>query len=122
MLLPLGDAPNPRGTPFLTYALIIVNCAVYLLITLPLSATAPDPNDPVLFEYLRVVTRSLPRPVPLEELLRETSAYNLFVFQYGFRPTAPALVSLFTTMFLHAGFLHLFGNMLFSHTHTHTHT
>ncbi|MFB3143625.1 MAG: rhomboid family intramembrane serine protease [Candidatus Methylomirabilales bacterium] len=113
MLLPLGDAPNPRGTPFLTYALIIVNCAVYLLITLPLSATAPDPNDPVLFEYLRVVTRSLPRPVPLEELLRETSAYNLFVFQYGFRPAVPTLVSLFTTMFLHAGFLHLFGNMLF---------
>jgi len=113
MLLPLGDSPNPRGTPFLTYALIIVNCAVFLLITLPLSGKAPDPNDPALWEYLRIVTQSLPHPVPLEELLRQTSAYSLFAFRYGFRPADPNVTSLFTTMFLHAGFLHLFGNMLF---------
>jgi membrane associated rhomboid family serine protease len=113
MILPLGDAPNPRGTPFLTYALILVNCAVFLLITLPLSARAPDLNDPLLLEYVRVVAPSLPSQVPLEGFLRQISSYDLFVFHYGFRPAAPHLVTLFTTMFLHAGFLHLFGNMLF---------
>ncbi|MFQ5848043.1 MAG: rhomboid family intramembrane serine protease [Candidatus Methylomirabilales bacterium] len=113
MILPLGDAPNPRGTPFLTYALILVNCAVFVLITLPLSGRAPDPNDPALWEYLRIVAPSLPRPVPVEELIRHTSAYDLFVFRYGFQPAAPHVASLFTAMFLHAGFLHLFGNMLF---------
>jgi membrane associated rhomboid family serine protease len=113
MIFPLGDAPNPRGTPFLTYALILVNCAVFVLVTLPLSGRPPDPNDPVLWEYLRIVSESLPRPVPVEELLRQTSAYSLFVFQYGFRPAASNVVSLFTSMFLHAGFMHLFGNMLF---------
>ncbi len=113
MILPLGDAPNPRGTPFVTYALILVNCAVFVLITLPLSVRVPDPNDPALLEYLRTVAGTLPRPVPLEELLRHISAYDLFVFRYGFRPAAPTLATLFTAMFLHAGFMHLFGNMLF---------
>ncbi|MFQ5989507.1 MAG: rhomboid family intramembrane serine protease, partial [Candidatus Methylomirabilales bacterium] len=113
MILPLGDAPNPRGTPFITYGLILANCAVFLLITLPLSGRAPDPNDPLLLEYLRVVAQTLPRPIPLDEILRSTSAYDLFVFRYGFRPTSPSLTTLFTTMFLHAGFMHLFGNMLF---------
>ena len=37
MVLPIGDAPNPRGVPVVTYALIAVNVAVYLLISLPLS-------------------------------------------------------------------------------------
>ena len=113
MILPLGDAPNPRGTPFLTYGLILANCAVFLLITLPLSARSPDPNDPALWDYLRVVSRALPRPVPVEELLRQTSAYDLFVFHYGFRPATPSVTTLFTAMFLHGSFLHLFGNMLF---------
>src|SRR4029077_16946169 len=41
------------------------------------------------------------------------SAYDLVVFEWGFRPGSPRLVDLLTCMFLHAGFLHLFGNMLF---------
>jgi len=113
MILPLGDAPNPRGIPFITYALILANCAAYFLVTLPLSAQAPNPNDPALWEYLRVVGQTLPRPVPVERILEHTSAYDLFVFRYGFRPAAPVVATLFTAMFLHAGFLHLFGNMLF---------
>ena len=113
MILPLGDAPNPRGTPYLTYTLILVNCAVFAFITLPLSGSAPDPNDPALLEYIRVVTPSLPSQIPLERFLNQISAYDLFVFRYGFRPIAPSLITLLTAMFLHAGFLHLFGNMLF---------
>ena len=113
MILPLGDAPNPRGIPFITYALILANCAVYLLVTLPLSAQAPDPNDPALWEYIRLVTGILPAGVPVEEILSHTSAYDLLVFQYGFRPASPVVATLFSAMFLHAGFLHLFGNMLF---------
>jgi membrane associated rhomboid family serine protease len=33
--------------------------------------------------------------------------------QYGFVPTDPHLSNLFTCMFMHSGFFHLFGNMLF---------
>ena len=39
MILPLGDEPNPPGVPLATYALILVNCAVYAVsythLTLP---------------------------------------------------------------------------------------
>jgi membrane associated rhomboid family serine protease len=33
--------------------------------------------------------------------------------QYGFTPTHPQLMTLFTAMFLHAGWIHLLGNMWF---------
>ena len=112
MILPLGDSPNPRGMPVVNYALLAANIAVYLLIALPLSGTPVDPSDPMLRQYIAVVRRSLPAHVPVQEVLREISAYDLFVFRHGFRPAAPHLSSLFASLFLHAGFLHLFGNML----------
>jgi membrane associated rhomboid family serine protease len=113
MLLPLGDSPNPRGVPVVTYALVGVNVAVYVLISLPLSSLAVDPTDPALLEYVRTVARSFPQGVSPQEILANTSAYDLFVFRYGFRPAAPHATNLLYSLFLHAGFLHLFGNMLF---------
>lgn len=113
MFLPLGDEPNPRGTPLVTYVLIAVNCAVYLLVTLPLSLVAPDVSNPVLREYLELLTRQYPDPVRLHALLRSVSSYDLVVFSYGYRPADPSLLALFTSMFLHGGFMHLAGNMLF---------
>jgi membrane associated rhomboid family serine protease len=49
----------------------------------------------------------------LRQLLQEVSAYELFVFEYGFRPSHPSLVALFASIFLHGGLVHLLGNMLF---------
>ena len=51
-LLPLGDEPNPPDAPLVTYGLILVNCAVYLFITVPLSFGHPEWNDPIVQEYL----------------------------------------------------------------------
>ncbi len=45
-------------------------------------------------------------------MLAHLSAYDLFVFRHGFRPAAPSAVALFVSLFLHAGLLHLAGNML----------
>ena len=113
MVLPIGDAPNPRGVPFATYALIAANVAVYVLVTLPLGAHRPSPDDPLLGEYLQVVSQALHGRVPLAVLAREVSAYDLFVFTHGFRPAAPAPIDLLVSMFLHASWLHLGGNLLF---------
>jgi len=113
VFIPLSDAPNPKGIPFVNYALILANVAVYVLISLPLSATPADRSDPAVQEYLRVITHNLPPHVAVKQVLAELSQYDLFVFEHGFRPAAPALSSLFLSLFLHAGFLHLFGNMLF---------
>jgi len=113
MILPIGDAPNARGhVPIVTYLLLAANVGVFFLVTLPLS-DAPAPRGPLLAEYLRVMSESLQGRAELQQLLANLTAYDLYVFVNGFRPGAPSVVDLFYSMFLHAGFLHLFGNMLF---------
>ena len=113
MVLPIGDAPNPRGAPIVTYLLIAVNVAVYLFVTLPLSGERPSSNDPALQDYLRAMSESIRDRATLQQLVLHATQYDLFVFNWGFRPAHPSLGDVFTSMFLHAGFLHLFGNMLF---------
>jgi membrane associated rhomboid family serine protease len=113
MIFPIGDFPNPRGHfPFVNYLLIAANVAVFLLVTVPLGSERPV-NGPQLAEYVRVMGEHLSRPEEFRELVRNLSAYDLFVFAHGFRPASPSLVDLFWSMFLHAGLLHLAGNMLF---------
>lgn len=97
----------------MTILLIAANVSVFLLVSLPLSATPASLHDPRLPEYLDLVARAMPGRTSLEALVRQTTAYDLLVFEYGFRPDRPGLVTLFTSMFLHGGFLHLAGNMLF---------
>jgi membrane associated rhomboid family serine protease len=113
MFLPVGDQPNPRGVPLVNYALLALNVAVYLLLSLPLSLQPADPGDPRLREYVEAVRQNLPPGVSIQELLRQVSQYDLFVFSWGYRPAEPSLLALFASMFLHGGFAHLFGNMLF---------
>src|SRR5262245_41050801 len=113
MVLPIGDAPNPRGVAFVTYLLIAANIAVFVLVTLPLSQERPDPRDPLLAAYVQTIARALPGQVSPAELLRQTTVYDLFVFRWGFRPGSPSIATLIACMFLHGGFLHLAGNMLF---------
>jgi membrane associated rhomboid family serine protease len=113
VVLPVGDAPNPRGVPVVTYLLIAANVAVYLLVALPLGAQRPAPDDPLLREYLQTVSVALDGRVPLAVLAQQVTDYDLFVYTHGFRPAAPALDDLLVSLFLHAGLLHLAGNMLF---------
>ena len=113
MFLPLGDEPNPRGVPVVTYTLIGINVAVFLFVTLPLSAVRPALDDPALFEYLNAIRPQLPSRMEAERLLMQVSAYDLVVFSYGFRPADPSVIALLTSLFLHGGFMHLAGNMLF---------
>ena len=112
MVIPLGDSPNPRGFSFVNHALIVANIAVYVLISLPLSTTPADRSDPTLSEYVTVISRTSGSRVSRETLVENTSAYDLFIFEHGFRPSAPNPGALFESLFLHAGFVHLFGNML----------
>ena len=114
MILPIGDQPNPTGfTPVVNYLLIAANVAIFVLVTFPLSSQPADPADPILREYIRVVEQNLPPGVDIGQAVRQVSAYDLFVFSYGYRPIEPSIVTLFTAMFLHGGLMHLFGNMLF---------
>jgi len=111
MFFPIADTPNPPGRPLITWFLIAANVAVYLLVTLPASFRQVSLNDPVLFDYLR--TLGLQGQISAQEVLRQVSDYDLLVFQYGFRPAVFSPLSLFTSLFLHGGLMHLAGNMLF---------
>ena len=113
MFLPVGDAPNPKGTPFVTWALIALNVAAFLLLNVPLGARRADAASPAFREYVEVMARELEGRVDVRQLAAQTSAYDLFTFEHGFRPAAPQAVDLLSCMFLHGGFMHLFGNMLF---------
>ncbi len=111
MFLPYGDTPNPPGVPYINNLLIAINIGVFLFLTLPLSFSRPDLNDPLLLDYLQAMgARGY---VSAEQVLKQVSAYDLVVFRYGFRPGSASLLTLFSSMFLHGGWMHLIGNMLF---------
>lgn len=111
MFLPLADTPNPPGRAYVTWGLIAVNIAIYLLVTLPASMRHVDLQNPVLIDYLRSV--DLLGKVSARQVYQSVSAYDLLVFEYGFRPAAFAPTTLISSLFLHGGFMHLAGNMLF---------
>lgn len=114
MIIPIGDTPNQPGyIPWINYLLILINVAVYLLVTLPLSAQGVDLHDPLVQEYIRAIGPYLPSGMTLPQFLSRLSAYDLFTFLHGYKPGAPSIPDLFTAMFLHGGFMHLAGNMLF---------
>ena len=114
MFIPTGDTPNPRNfTPWVTWGLIAANVAVYVLVSLPLSTRQASPDDPDLIEYVTVFAPRAADQFARAYLARQVNAYELFVFAHGYKPGAPELSDLLFSLFLHAGLLHLAGNMLF---------
>ena len=120
MVLPVHDVNPLRRTPWVTYALIAVNVGVLLLT--PASRTsatgsatpaqlcgqtafydryAAIPHELITDRPLPIVATGQPGPRP-DTCVAARPAYR----------KAPALSVLFS-MFLHAGWLHLLGNMLF---------
>jgi membrane associated rhomboid family serine protease len=97
----------------MTYALIAANVLVFLRFNVPLGTVLAHPLDPRLAEYVAAIREALPPDVPIAEAIGQITAYDLFVFEHGFRPAAAQGIDLLTSMFLHGGFMHLFGNMLF---------
>lgn len=89
-----------------------LNIAVYLFVTLPLSSQTPSLDDPAVQEYLRSVAPDLAN-TPVQLLISQLDRWSLFVFEHGYKPGAPQISDLFTSMFMHGGFMHLAGNMLF---------
>ena len=115
MFIPIGDEPNARTFPVINYALIAINVAVFALISLPLMGQPVDPRDPIVQELARELARQHPGldPYTLVAELRRLSAYDVFLMRWGYRAAEPSLITLITSMFLHGGWLHIIGNMLF---------
>jgi membrane associated rhomboid family serine protease len=89
-LIPLGDRLKRRRFPFATLGLILAMTAAFVWMAL-----LPRP------EAVAVVARLALVPARLQPLL------------LGDPSALPALVTLVTSLFVHAGLLHLGGNLLF---------
>ncbi len=114
MLLPIGDTPNPRNfRPWVNWALIALNVSIYLFIAFPLSMRNVDPNDPRVDEYIEQIAPEKVSRAEAYAVFAHLDEYQLFVFEHGYKPVAGEWWDLFLSLFLHAGFLHLAGNMLF---------
>ena len=100
MLLPIGDDNTQRIiTPYVTYALIAINIAVFIFLQLP--------NDAFTYGF----------SVIPQEIMRNTDIINSVQVQGGVIPQAPGpqpiYLTILTAMFMHGGWAHLGGNMLY---------
>jgi membrane associated rhomboid family serine protease len=91
-VVPLRDNNPTKITPYVTYTLIAINIAVFLY---EISLTPPELNG--FFHLFAVVP---------EELTRSWQGYDI-------GQPVPETLTLVTSQFLHGGFLHVAGNMLF---------
>lgn len=110
MFLPIGDDNRDRHTtPFINYLLIVLNILAFVF------WQQMGDSIPVTFGYSTVpaeileghdiITRSriIPHPITGEDLLLP-----------GLQPTPiPVYLTLISSMFMHGGWAHLGGNMLF---------
>lgn len=100
MLLPIGDDNSDRHiTPYVTYAIIAINIAVFVLLQLP--------NDAFTYGY---------SVIPAEILSGRDIVQNVAT-RGGTIPQAPGpspiYGSVLSAMFMHGGWAHLGGNLLF---------
>src|SRR5512141_941615 len=89
-MIPLRDDAPRYSTPYVTLAIIAINTMVFLFeVSL----------DPYSLEYFTTQFGVVP--------------LRFAAFVAGRAPVESALLPLFTSMFLHGGWLHLIGNMWF---------
>src|SRR3954447_9292421 len=93
-MLPLRDAIPPRRTPVVTVAIVAACTAVFVWELWVLVQGGLEALDGVITSWGAV-------PKDVADALRAGDVLS------------PAVLGLFTAMFLHAGWLHLLGNMLF---------
>ncbi len=119
MFLPLGDHPNPKRTQWVTRLLLVGNVVVHLFFGMPLSkerVTVDDyERDAHVREAVVQIHKETGTNMPVSMWLEQytLTRYHVFTYHWGFKPGAPSLLTLLVCMFLHGGFVHLFGNMLY---------
>lgn len=90
MFIPLKDLNPRRSYPYVNTALILTNFVVFAYeLTLPQQA----------FQHFAMANATVPA--------------HFAAWLGGHGPSEAAFLPLFTSMFLHAGFAHILGNMLF---------
>ena len=117
MFLPIGDYPNPQKPQWITRILIGINVALFLFINLPMKRTLTvaeqeDPEMQAVVEEMDEVYREFTDGAQ-GATVEHVNRFDVFVYEHGYKPAKPSLLDLLFSMFLHAGFGHIFGNLLF---------
>ena len=109
MLFPIGDDNTGRTTtPVVNYALIVVNILVFVFLQ------GLGSNEKFTYAYSTVPAEIITgkdfvtRPVAVQNFTGQV------IEMPGLQPTLiPVYLTLITSMFMHGGIAHIFGNMLF---------
>lgn len=117
MVIPIHDVNPVRRVPVVTYLLILLNFAVFL--TEPIAFSSLGGNVPAaqacrqeaFFRKYGAIPKELLSNDQLDRTVVASSPRECFIGRpdYEKRP----FLSAFSAMFLHGGWLHLLGNMLF---------
>jgi len=125
LIIPLTEKISWRNPPIVTIGIILLNCLAAD------SFNTENIDDDTLVQYYlkmeqdasfldRLSNDEIITPAHSQyakwKVLRneyESKRSRIVSFKYGFRPAHKSVLTSFTYMFLHGGFGHLFGNMLF---------
>src|SRR5215467_13067640 len=122
MVIPVHDVNPVRRTPWVTYALVAINVVVFLLTPAALGTLAARPGPSALchqaafYDRYAAIPRELTtgrqlRLVPNGVAARSPHGVACVVHRPAYHKSPP--LSVLWSMFLHEGWLHLLGNMLF---------
>lgn len=122
-MIPIGDSPRSRTTPWVTYLIIGLNVAIFLYM-FQLSNAPPGSRATALKDFrdqtnaecygFETVPSDADRFVCRWSLQPKEFVDNLRGRSDVPRPDRPLiLITIVTALFLHAGWLHILGNMLF---------
>ena len=101
MFFPYGDTPNPQGfKPWMTRPLILLNFAVFFLVTVPLSGQVQLGDGADLAELLDYLRQRFPGRT-LQSLLEGLTRYDVFTFVHGYKPGDPSFLDLRSSLFMH---------------------
>ncbi len=124
MFLPIGDYPNPRGfTPWVTRILIGLNVLAFFAVNISGNRLLTDEErrDPeiraavdTLWEMeTKLALAHGEAPQPRASFENTVSATDVTLWRFGYKPGQASLLTLLLCIFLHGGWMHIFGNMLF---------
>lgn len=103
-MLPIGDQDEAGGLPLVNIAIIAINVLVFVFLQLPSDAFTMA-YSAIPFEITTGQDLIGPRPIQLPDGTTET-------INHADGPD-PIWLTLFSSMFMHGGWAHLGGNMLF---------
>ncbi len=121
VVIPIHDKNPVRRTAYVTYALIALNFLVFLVGPSASVVGSPSPKQACLQQRYFVEHGAVPyelihnqqlAPAQEPKIAVDTNA-GPAVCVFGPLPHKVPFVSVLTAMFIHAGWLHLLGNMLF---------